>query len=365
MYCTYTLTIACMKMFLRNRQALFFSLFMPLMILCIFGSMDFDNPSKMSIGLVKHHPSPQTAMFIDQIGALENFSVHHGSLQAELADLNGGDRTAVLDVPDDLLSPASAGKPGQLTVYVNAGQPIEARTALSILEQFADKAALSVAHVRPLFAIRQQAVNAHNFRYIEFLLPGIIAMAIMQMSVFSVAFVFAQYKEKGILKRLLATPMRPYQFVTANILTRLCMSFAQACLFVVLGITAFHVPVAGAYWLLAVCVVLGALMFLGLGFTVSGLSRSIDTVPVLANIVVFPMLFLGNVFFHASRMPGWLQPIADNLPLTFFSNSMRAVMTDGAGPARIHADLIGMTVWAVLLIVTATVTFRFQGRENL
>lgn len=363
MYCTYTLTLACFKMFLRNRQAIFFSLFMPTMILFIFGSMSGGKPQRLTVGLVTHSPDAPTARLVQQIRGIESFSVEQGTLDSELAQMNKGNRTAVLDVPDHLMS-ATAGPHPELSVYANSGQPIESSTIMSILDQFADKAALSAANLHPLFAVKQQAVSAHNSRYIEFLLPGIIAMAIMQMSVFSVAFVFAQYKEKGILKRLLATPMRPYQFVTANILTRLGMAVAQAAIFVVLGVEVFHVPVTGPYWLLAVCVVLGALMFLGLGFTVSGLSKNMETVPVLSNIVVFPMLFLGNVFFAANNMPAWLQPIADHLPLTYFAVAMRSVITNGAGPARIEGDLIGMAVWATLLIVLATVTFRFSGRET-
>jgi ABC-2 type transport system permease protein len=192
----------------------------------------------------------------------------------------------------------------------------------------------------------------------------VIAMSIMQMSVFSVAFVFTRYKEQGILKRLMATPMRPHQFVTANIITRLFMAVGQASLFIALGIANYHIHIAGAVWLLAVCVVLGALMFLGLGFTVSGLSKTTETVPVLANIVVFPMLFAGNIFFSISNMPPWLRWFAGYLPLTFFSSAMRGVMTDGAGPIEIKGDLIGLIVWSIVLITTAIATFRLQESEN-
>lgn len=159
--------------------------------------------------------------------------------------------------------------------------------------------------------------------------------------------------------------MLPYQFVTANIITRLCMAVSQAFLFIVLGVAYFHVPIAGPYWLLAVCVVLGSLMFLGLGFTISGLSKNIETVPVLANIVVFPMLFLGNVFFAAANMPAWLRSISDYLPLTFLASGLRGVMTDGAGPLEIQRDLIGMVLWAAVLVALAIATFRFQERESL
>ena len=275
MHCTYTLTVACLKMFLRNRQALFFSLFMPVTILLIFGSIDFDSPAKLKIGLVVHHPSPPTARFVEALRSAEVLTTKVGTLEAELAELKGGNRTAVLEIPDNLFSPGDDAGPGQIAVYLNSGRPMEGQMAMAMLNQFAYRALSSSVNVPPLFTIKEQAVEARNFRYIDFLLPGVMAMSIMQMSVFSVAFVFARYKEQGILKRLLATPMRPHQFVTANIITRLFMAVAQAFLFIVLGVAWFHVPIVGAYWLLAVCVVLGSLMFLGLGFTVSGLSKNI------------------------------------------------------------------------------------------
>jgi ABC-2 type transport system permease protein len=363
MYCTYTLTISCLKMFLRNRQAIFFSLFVPTFFLFIFGSMSGNKPQKFHIGLVTHSPDAATSILLQHLRDIPVFDIDDGPLASELDEMNKGNRAAVVDVPDHLVSASKTNRP-QLSVYADAGQPIEAGTVMNILDQVADKAALSMANMQPSFSIHQESVSVHNFRYIEFLLPGIIAMAVMQMSVFSVAFVFAQYKEKGILKRLLATPMRPYQFVTANILTRLLMSVAQAAIFVLMGVKLFHVPMNGAYWLLAFCVVLGALMFLGLGFTVSGLSKNMETVPVLANLVVFPMLFLGNVFFSATNLPDWMQPVANHLPLTYFANAMRAVITHGQGPAGIKSDLMGMTVWAVVLIAAATATFRFTGRES-
>jgi ABC-2 type transport system permease protein len=139
---------------------------------------------------------------------------------------------------------------------------------------------------------------------------------------------------------------------------------AQAAIFVAFGILIYHVHVAGPYWLLAVCVILGALMFLGLGFTISGFAKSIETVPVLANIIVFPMLFLGNVFFPISGMPAWLQATAAYLPLTYFASAMRGVMADGAGPLAIRHELLGMIAWAALLITLATLTFRFQEKEG-
>lgn len=347
-------------MFLRSRQALFFSLFMPFLIMFIFGSIGFDKPPKIDVGLVTHDSNAVTAQFIDRIKQFSSFTIHEGSLESERRALDEGSRSVVLDIPGDLLPP----KNHAITAYENAGQAGQAQTVVSILNQFIDKASLEAARAPALFRVDETPVNAHNLRYIEFLLPGLIALSVMQMSVFSVAFVFTQYKEKGVLKRLLATPMMPYQFVTANIITRLAVSVAQTAIFIAVGVFLFKAHIVGSYSLLALCVVLGAVMFLGLGFSISGLAKTVDTVPALGNLIVFPMLFLGGTFFPISSMPEWLQAIAKFLPLTYFSTALRDVMTKGAGFTDIGWNIVGMVVWGVILIATATYTFSFQEKES-
>lgn len=362
-YTIYKLTISSIKSFTRNKQALFFTLFMPLLIMLIFGYIGFDRPTKFDVGLVTHSPGEETRAFVQQIKDFPTFTIHEGTLEAERAKLNDGNRAVVLDVPDQAFS--SKGIAVSITAYSNAGKAGEAQAVLSILNQSINQMTLVQANITPIATIEQEVVNANNLRYIEFLLPGLIALSIMQMSVFSVAFVFTQYKEKGVLKRLMATPMRPIQFVAANTITRLIVSVLQAAIFIVAGLVLFQAHVVGSYLLLFVIVVLGAIMFLGLGYTISGLATTTDSVPAIANLVVFPMLFLGGTFFAISQMPWWLQLVAKFLPLTFFSTALRDVWTKGAGVADIAPSLIGMVVWGVILIFLATVTFRFQEKDSV
>ena len=361
---TLKLTSASVKMFLRNRQALFFSFFTPLVIMVIFGYIGFDRAPKIEVGLAVQNPNSGTAQFVDQLEQFPAFTIHRGTADEERVELEKGNRSIVFELPSDFI-PISR-MPGDLKtmqVYVNAGEEVQARAALSIINQFLDKTTFVLSGVPTIFLVNEHVVNSHNLRYIEFLLPGLIALSIMQMSVFSVAFVFTQYKEKGVLKRLLATPMRPYQFVVANVITRLFVAFLQAATFLVLGLILFNAHVVGSYWLLSLSVVLGAIMFLGLGFTASGLSKTVDSVPAIANLVVFPMLFLGGTFFPLSSMPGWLQNIARFLPLTYFSTALRDVMTKGAGFWDIRFDLLGMFVWGAILIGISIYTFSFQEKE--
>ncbi len=358
------LTIASAKMFIRSRQALFFSLFTPLIIMFIFGSTGFDKQQRISIGLAVHSPTLFTTQFIDQIKQISSFDVQQGTLEQERAQLEQGKLSLLLDIPDDLIAIPSPARPqGVITAYLNQGQPMQGNLAISILNQVIDQVTLHVYGKQALVTIEQQAVSSHNSRYIEFLLPGLIALSVMQMSVFSVAFVFTQYKEKGVLKRLLATPMLPHQFVFANVITRLCVAVGQAIIFIAVGLWLFKVHIVGSYGLVLLCVILGAVMFLGLGFTVSGVAKTVDSVPVIANLVVFPMLFLGNVFFSTSNMPRWLETFANLLPLTYFATAMRKVMTDGAGFLDIKWNLLAMAIWGIALITVATFTFRFQDKE--
>ncbi|HVZ76200.1 MAG TPA: ABC transporter permease [Candidatus Paceibacterota bacterium] len=359
MYTIYKLTIASLKMFVRSRQALFFTLFMPFIIMLVFGYIGFDKPQLSDVGIVTHSPAASTQQFIDQVSKFPTLTIHTGTLEEEQEQLDEGNRSVVLDIPDTISGTGAS----PITAYVNAGKAAEAAGVLSVLNQFISQATIAAANIQPIATISEQEVNAHNLRYIEFLLPGLIALSIMQMSVFSVAFLFTQYKEKGVLKRILASPMKPFQFVASNAITRLIVSVAQAAIFIIAGLVLFQVHIVGSYILLALCVVLGALMFLGLGFTISGISKTVDSVPAIANLVVFPQLFLGGTFFAISSMPGWLQAVAQFLPLTYFSTALREIMTKGTGLAGIWPDVLGMVVWGVVLIALATVTFRFQERE--
>ncbi len=353
-----------LKMFTRNRQALFFTLFMPLFIMLIFGYIGFDKPQKIDVGLVVHAPNTETSQFIEAVRAFPAFTVHEDSLEAERTELDEGNRAAVIDVQDNLLV-AGQRTPKELMVYTNASKAGEAQAVVSILNQAISQMTIAASGQKPIVSVATQEVNAHNLRYIEFLLPGLIALSIMQMAVFSVAFVFTQYKEKGVLKRLLATPMKPVHFVLSNAVVRLLISVVQAAIFIIIGLLLFKVHVVGSYLLLALTVVLGAFTFLGLGFTISGLAKTTDTVPVFANIVVFPMMFLGGTFFAVENMPGWLQVIANVLPLTYFSDAVREIMTKGTGFAGLYGDFLGLIVWAVILYTIATFTFQMQERDSV
>jgi ABC-2 type transport system permease protein len=365
MYTTWKLTIASIKMFVRNRQAVFFTFFTPLLIIVIFGAIGFDRTPTINVGVAIQGTIDQgNQQFLQALKNIPVFKLSYGSPDHERKALQDGSRAIVLDLKNNSFQGYShPDNPGTLTIYKNAGDA-QAGTVVSIISQMIDKTSMTIGRTPELVTLDIQEVNSHNLKYIDFLLPGLIAMAVMQLSVFSVAFVFVDYKEKGILKRVLATPIKPYQFVVANIITRLIVAVVQALFFIVVGILFFKVHIIGSYLLILLVVILGAIMFLGLGFTVSGLSKTTESVPAIANLVVFPMLFLGGTFFPIDSMPTWLQYVSKVLPLTYFSTALRDVMTKGAGFGDILFNLIIMLVWSIVLIVLAIYTFSFEEKRN-
>ncbi|HTL39501.1 MAG TPA: ABC transporter permease, partial [Methylomirabilota bacterium] len=254
--------------------------------------------------------------------------------------------------------------PAQVQAVTNAGQAQNAATAVNIVSGMLDKTALQITGGANLFSLQTEEVNTHHLKYIDFLLPGLIALSVMQMSVFSTAFLFTTYKEKGVLKRLVATPMLPSLFVASNVITRLLVSLLQTTVFLTLGVLAFHAHVIGSYWLMFLIALLGSIMFLGLGFTISGLATTVEAVPAIANLVVFPMLFLGGTFFPIDSFPPWLGHIAKYLPLTFFSDAMRSVMTKGATIGQISHDILWMLGWGIVMVVLANISFGFEEKRQ-
>ena len=319
------------------------------------------------LGIVLNNPNAGTTQFVEQFNNINTFEIFKGTEQEERTAMESGDRQLILIIPDNLIPNPQDGQalePSTIKVLTDVQQPQQVQIGLSILNEMLDKTNLVITGSPELFKIDIEEVSSNNARYIDFLLPGIIAMAIMQMSIFSVAFVFADYKEKGVLKRLMATPMRPFEFVTAQIITRLMVALIQTGILIAVGVLLLKTQVLGSYLLILLIAILGGIMFLGLGFVISGLSKTVEAVPAIANVVAFPMLFLSGIFFPMDAMPAWLGNIVQYLPLTYFANALRDVMGGGAGFAEVAPDIYWMLGWSVVCsIILANYTFSFEKKR--
>ena len=355
---TLALTVASLKMYLRDRQALFWSLLLPLIFMVIFGLMNFGSLGRVDLGVVDLAGNAESQ---GVMAALEEIDALDVSRQPDREAARAAVDEADLDLA--LVIPAGFGPSDEtlaLEVLFNEARVSESEVGFTVLRQVLDDLSFRLTGARRLFVIEPVPAGDRNLRYIDFLMPGIVAMSIMQMGLFSVAFAFVQLKRQGILRRLLATPMRPASFIFAYVVTRLAVSILQTCVLVGVAVLFFDVQIAGSLLTLLLFALIGGAVFVSLGFAVSGWARSEEAAAPIANVIALPMIFLSGVFFPREAMPGILETITEYLPLTYLADSLRSVSVDGAALSSQWVGLVGLAAWLILSYAAAIKLFRWE-----
>jgi len=359
----WALFMASVKMFIRNRTALFFSLFLPLIIMLIFGVLNFEGSTTIQLGVVDEAETDASAAFLDGLAEYEYVEISDGPREAELAALEEGDRGFVLVIPPDF-EPTVAGETG-LVAYESTSDPSQAQVAQGLLQQ-AVGGAIASALGAPLppgggfsAPLTFESVESRDLGYIDFLVPGIVGMTVMQLGLFGVAFGFVQLKRTGALRRLFATPTSPAYFLSAQVASRVVLGYIQVAILIGIGVW-FGLQMFGSWLVLAVIIGLALLIFLAVGFAVAGWAKNEDQAAPVANLISLPMLFLSGVFFPRDAMPELLRSITGFMPLTYVNEALRGVMNEGATLFDLGPQLLGMGVWAVITFVIAVRLFKWE-----
>jgi ABC-2 type transport system permease protein len=291
---------------------------------------------------------------VSSLSKIETIRLHNGHKDAEWNALQKGERDLVLVIPADYTAGQS------LTAYSNDAKPQESQLGSLILQRVFDEAALQQSGSPARITIKTEPIKSRKLTYMDFLLPGILAMSIMQMGVFSVAFVFVDLKKRGILRRLKVTPMNPNDFILAHVVTRVIVLLLQVTLLITAGMLFFHLNFIGSIWNLFLVGLLGAVVFLAMGFAIAGVSKSEDQVAPLANVITMPMMLLSGIFFSRANLPGFAHALTSIFPLTYLADGLRSVAIDGASLADIWLQLAGLGVWCVLTCFVAIKLFRWE-----
>jgi ABC transporter DrrB family efflux protein len=207
---------------------------------------------------------------------------------------------------------------------------------------------------------RRQPVTGAALRYVDWLFPGILGMNMMFSCLFGVGYVVLRYRKSGFLKRLHATPLTAFEFLSAQVLSRLgLILFVTIVLYAGIGtIIGFHS--AGSPALLVLLAVLGALSMIALGLTVAARFSSEELVGGILNLVTWPMMLLSGIWFSLEGSPRWVQWVAHVFPLTHVLDAARAVMLDGAGLAQITPNLLFLGITTLAFLAFGAWSFRWR-----
>jgi ABC-type multidrug transport system permease subunit len=197
-------------------------------------------------------------------------------------------------------------------------------------------------------------------RYVDFLVPGLVGMNLMSAGMWGVGYSLVDMRIKKLLRRLLATPMRPADFMAAQMATRVAFTFLEVGALLGFAWLALGVPVRGSLGAVVTVALAGALCFAGLGLAVACRAQKIETVSGLMNLVQMPMFVGSGVFFAVERFPAGVQPFLRALPLTALNDALRAVTLEGADLASQGGRLLLLAAWGGVSFALGLRLFRWS-----
>ena len=356
-------TLMLLRAYTRDFTALFFGFFFPLIFMGLFGILNFGSFGHVAVGIVDEANNADSQAFRAGLAKIETLQLSSGTSDAQLDSLRKGDRDIVLVIPADFkITPARQGAVvPTLTLYANQGRGEQVAVGSAILTQVIDQMSFAITQTAPVVAMKREEVAGRNLKYVDFLTPGIVGMTIMLLGVSSVMFSFVVDRQRGVIRRIMATPISRRSYMAAHVLERLLLAVVQVLILLAVAVFAFKVSIVGSLGLLLAIAILGSVLFLCLGFAVTGFVTTENQAPAILQLVTLPQMFLSGVFFSRDAVPAFLKPVSDVLPLTFLNDALRQVSTAGAGIVDVGRDLIGIVVWSVITFVIA---FRFFKLES-
>ncbi|MBM7621214.1 ABC-2 type transport system permease protein [Bacillus tianshenii] len=329
-----------LKLTIREKQAWFWGIFFPVILMVVFMVIftgDSDDEFSSEIAIVNEQPNPTSDMVLNQIKQIEILDIKSDET---VSRAQAEDWVKEKEVDAAIILPESADATS-ITLIVNKEneQGVTAQALSGILDKFIQQANLFVAGATPTYEMKFESISSGSteLSYTDFLLTGMIALAIAQGGMFGMIDL-VEMRRKGLLKRLRMTPANMGIFGLSDMTMRLLFSIVQIILLSLIGVFVFGANLYINFLSLLVVFLIGALTFNALGYFFSSFSKTTEAYMGMANIVNFLMMFLSGVFFPVETMPGWLQPLSNVLPLTHFAEALRQSMA-------YETSLFSSTLW--------------------
>ena len=332
----YALFVARNTEFFRDRSALAWSVLLPVLIIFVFAYAFTDgNPEKFKVGIVQDET---------RVEATRNFTstrfvkfIEFGDAESNLVKV---ERHQV-----DLLFDAR-----NFRYWINQTSP-----SGYIVEKL-----LIAAFANAPQSLQQHLVQGDEVRYIDWVMPGVIAMNIMWGALFGIGYVIVRYRKMGVLKRLRATPVTAVEFLTAQIMSRLWLLLAvNAVIFMAMDYFV-NFRMLGSYLDLFIVFTLGCICLICCGLVVAARISSEEVANGLLNLFSWPMMFLSGIWFSLEGAHPWMQKFALILPLTHVTDAAREIMIDGAGLAQVADHLLVLSVCSVILLLIGAWIFQWE-----
>lgn len=354
--------IAQLKLTFREKQSWFWGIFFPVILMVIFMSIfsgSSDDEFSASVAIVNENPNPTSNMMLEQILKLDVLELEtEDPVTREEADklVKNKEVDAAIVLPESIDASSI-----RLVVNKEDEQGATSQALTGMLNQFVQQANLVASGVTPSFELQTEAISSGNaeLSYTDFLLTGMIALAIAQGGMFGMVGL-VEMRSKGLIKRLQMTPANMNLFGLSDMVMRVLFSVVQIILLSLIGVFIFGANLFINFPTLLLVFLLGTLSFTAVGYFISSFSKTTEAYMGVANIANFLMMFLSGVFFPIETMPEWIRPISNVLPLTYFVEGLRESMVYETSlfTASIWAGIAIMVIWGIVTFVIGSLLYK-------
>lgn len=363
------ITWANLKMMVRNRQGLFWALAFPLLLVTVFGLFDFRGVGPTGLAVADFSGGFKAELLRERLEAVAFLEVEDldGDDARAMADarrrLTDGDLGYLLLIPPGLDDPASetlAGAVSPVTLVYATRNPERNQLVEGAVHRLVIELRSDGRPVLPERMVTSEVIETPEVDYYDTVLLGLLGLGIMTNSIISIAVRISTYRNQSVLKRLLVTPLPVWKFFAGEIIAHLLLAMVQAAIILAAGVLVFGARINGNVGWALVVVLLGAVVFLNIGFILSAWARSPAAASGMGNAVALPMMFLGGAFFATDSLP-WLLPYAAlALPLTPMLDALREVAINDAALWDTWPQLAELGAWVVVTAGVAVRVFRFS-----
>ena len=355
------------KGYVRNPLGLFFSIVFPLFLVALFGLL-FSSSSPTVVTLYTENLDGQSNASVAFLAALnQTGAVHVAMVDAAGLAASGTNFSRWLAVnshPVGLVVPAGFGAHYvahtnvSVQLYVDPQDQVSSGVALGTVQGVVNYFNLNAAGGRAVVSVTTSNVGGTSYKYIDYLVPGLIGFSILTSPMFAMVDISSSYRKDHLFRQLSLTPLTKGEWLGAKIIWYVLLTFASAAVMVATGVFAFGAQVNLSVDVLPF-LVLGPFFFVSLGMLAGSVARTPETAAVIGNIITFPMMFLSGTFFPVTSFPAYLQTFAHVLPLYYVIDGMNQVMLY-QNPAGAVVDIGVILVGSVVVFLAAISLFKWR-----
>jgi ABC-2 type transport system permease protein len=354
--------VVSIKSFYREKTTMFFTTTFPILLILVFGTIFMDQ-DKVSFNLCvqdldQTETSAEIAKTLALTGKFKLTRVDPAIDATRYAKDNGVNLVIVIpkDYERSYIQYLQFDDPNAFVTITYVYDPSSSSvvTKMQALNMVFAKMNQGLSGKPSFVRTAEISIHTRKYRFIEFFIPGIIAMAVMTASLFGTVNVNTELWQKNIIRKLSTTPITRTDWILSNILYQFMLAVISTTAMLLVSYAVFDVKLQINAWL-PLFMVLDVLTFVGIGMILTRFVKEAQSAAAAANAIIFPMMFLSGSFFPLELMPRFLQTFARTLPLYYVNEGLRASMVFQDNLAALsYAAIIGTVAATVFILGIAT-----------